>query len=42
MAKGVAGAFAGNLVILGPWETALFLKMQLFERSEFGLLENGF
>ena len=33
---------AGGVLILGWWESALFFKSSLFERSEFGLLENAF
>ena len=33
---------AGGELILGWRESALFFKSSLFERSEFGLLENAF
>jgi hypothetical protein len=33
---------AGGVLILGWWKSALFFKSSLFERSEFGLLENAF
>ena len=33
---------AGGELILGWWKSALFFKSSLFERSEFGLLENAF
>lgn len=37
-------AFAGAVVILSLWETALFFKIMLFERrrSEFMILKNVF
>ena len=33
---------AGGVLILGWRKSALFFKSSLFERSEFGLLENAF
>ena len=39
--RSVTGSAGGEL-ILGWWKSALFFKSSLFERSEFGLLENGF
>ena len=39
--RSVTGSAGGEL-ILGWWKSALFFKSSLFERSEFGLLENAF
>ena len=33
---------AGGELFLRRWKSALFFKSSLFERSEFGLLENAF